>query len=112
MNGIPFSAIEPSLLVSLGTQLKSLKNFDAEKLIKGIHLMLTYFEDVVKKDKLEQLVGACTILMDTVDANCVKLRQSYRGLQQVQVRLQLLLQSLGEAGDGVAGAETMLKIHR
>lgn len=104
MNGIPFSAIDPSLLVSLGTCLKALKHFDAEKLIKEIHLMLTYFEDVVKKDKLEQLVGACTILMDTVDANCVKLRTTYRQLQQVQVGLHVLLQSLdagGEAGERI-----------
>lgn len=106
---IPFSSIEPSLIVSLSTYLNALKSFDSEKLIKEIHLMLTYYEDVVRKDKLEQLVGACTILMETVDANCTKLKGAYRQLQQVQLRLQLLLQSFTMDDDE---SETLTKLKR
>lgn len=96
---IPFSAIEPSIIVSLATYLNNLNNFDSDKLIKEIQLMLIYFEDVVKKDKLEQLAGSCTILMETVDANCIKLKNAYLQLQQVQLRLQLLMHSFSSMED-------------
>lgn len=89
-NGIPFSAIEPSLIVSLANYLASLKNFDSRKLIKEIELMLKYFEDAVKKNKLELLSGSSTILLETVDKNCALLKNAYLQLQQVQLQLQLL----------------------
>ena len=89
-NGIPFSAIEPSLIVSLSAYLNTLKNFDSRKLVKEIELMLKYFEDAVKKDKMELLSGSSTILLETVDKNCRELKNAYRQLQQVQLQLQLL----------------------
>lgn len=107
-SNFPFSAIEPSLIVSLSTYLNSLNDFDSEKLVKEIQLMLIYFEDVVRKDKLEQLVGSCTILMETVDANCMKLKNAYMQLQQVQLRLQLLMQSLNIDDD----SDSLAKIRR
>jgi len=91
------------MIVSLSAYLVTLKNFDSDKLVKEIQMMLTYFEDVVRKNKLEQLAGACTILLETVDSNCLKLKNAYLQLQQVHLRLQLLLQSCNLEEDSDVG---------
>ncbi|KAH9415764.1 Rap guanine nucleotide exchange factor 1 [Dermatophagoides pteronyssinus] len=90
LNAIPIAAIEPSLIGSLASYLADLRHFNAEKYCKEIELMLKYFEDSVKKDKLELLNGSCNILIETISLNCARLRDAYLHLQQVQLRLQIL----------------------
>lgn len=83
-------AIDPSLMLSLSSHFDSLKHFDSSKLVKELDMMLIYFQDVLRKDKLEQLAGATTILLDTVNTNCSKLKNEYMHLQQVYIKFQLL----------------------
>lgn len=90
IKNIPIGAIEPSLIGSLSSYLSELTHFNPDKFIKEIDLMLKYFDDAVKKDKLDLLNGSCNVLIETVSVNCSRLRDAYMHLQQVQLRLQIL----------------------
>lgn len=90
LRNIPLNSMEPSVISALSAYLDELRYFNAEKFIKEIDLMLIYFEDAIRKDKIELLNGSCNILIETIAINCVRLRDAYRHLQQIQISLHLL----------------------